>query len=138
MKYREEELKAIERLDRLTIGTIIQTTDIDNASLILHDKIILLNLISKQQKETSDNYFKYIKEKNKYDKLLVLYNKQKEEIEILTADLREMTISNEHKKKEWMPKSCLNGYVSKDKIRELRNEDNIDYVQFKLKELLEE
>ena len=28
--------------------------------------------------------------------------------------------------------------VSKDKISELRNEDNIDYVQFKLKELLEE
>ena len=56
--YSEEELKAIERLDRLTIGSIIQTTDIENASTIMYDKIILLNLITKQQKKIENSVSK--------------------------------------------------------------------------------
>ena len=56
--YSEEELKAIERLDRLTIGSIIQTTDIENASTIMYDKIILLNLINKQQKKIENSVSK--------------------------------------------------------------------------------
>ena len=58
MKYSEEELKAIGRLDRLTIGSIIQTTDIENASTIMYDKIILLNLINKQQKKIENSVSK--------------------------------------------------------------------------------
>ena len=58
--YSEEELNAIERLDRLTIGSIIQTTDIENASTIMYDKIILLNLINKQQKKIENSVSKDI------------------------------------------------------------------------------
>ena len=40
---------------------------------------IVLNLISKLQKEIKHNNFLYIKEKNKNEKLLICYNDQKKE-----------------------------------------------------------
>jgi hypothetical protein len=43
--------------------------------------------------------------------------KQSKEIEELTLDLEEMTKSNNHKKENWVHKSILNSYVSKDKIK---------------------
>ena len=43
--------------------------------------------------------------------------KQSKEIEELTLDLEEMTKSNNHKKENWVHKSILNSYISKDKIK---------------------
>lgn len=51
------------------------------------------------------------------DTLLNLIEKQSKEIEELTLDLEEMTKSNNHKKENWVHKSILNSYVSKDKIK---------------------
>lgn len=36
----------------------------------------------------------------------------------LEKDLHEMTISNNHKKENWIHKNCLNDYIPKSKIRE--------------------
>ena len=36
----------------------------------------------------------------------------------LEKDLHEMTISNNHKKENWVHKNCLNEYIPKSKIRE--------------------
>ena len=50
---------------------------------------------------------------------LIQENKElKEELEICETDLDEMTISNEHKKKEWVNKLVLNSYIPKSKVKE--------------------
>ena len=49
--------------------------------------------------------------------ILNLIEKQSKEIEELTLDLEEMTKSNNHKKENWVHKSILNSYISKDKIK---------------------
>jgi len=36
----------------------------------------------------------------------------------LEKDLHEMTISNNHKKENWIHKNCLNDYIPKSKIKE--------------------
>ena len=36
----------------------------------------------------------------------------------LEKDLHEMTISNNHKKENWIHKNCLNDYIPKTKIKE--------------------
>ena len=36
----------------------------------------------------------------------------------LEKDLHEMTISNNHKKENWIHKNCLNDYIRKSKIKE--------------------
>ena len=46
-----------------------------------------------------------------------IIRKQSKEIEELTLDLEEMTKSNNHKKENWVHKSILNSYISKDKIK---------------------
>ena len=51
--------------------------------------------------------------------ILNLIEKQAKEIEGLNLDLEEMTKSNNHKKENWVHKSILNSYVSKDKIKEI-------------------
>ena len=57
--------------------------------------------------------------------LLDLYNKEKEKNEIL-----EDTLNNSIDIRKY--------WISKDKIKELREIDNIDLIQFKIRELLEE
>ena len=61
--------------------------------------------------------------------VLNVINKQQKEIEELKQE------------KEYL--NCIiesdeDNYINKDKIRELREIDNIDLIQFKIKELLEE
>lgn len=72
---------------------------------------------------------------------LIQENKElKEELEICEADLDEMTISNEHKKKEWVNKLVLNSYIPKSKIKELlEHYKNTGYNELEevLQELLE-
>ena len=51
------------------------------------------------------------------EKILNLIEKQSKKIEELTLDLEEMTKSNNHKKENWVHKSILNSYISKDKIK---------------------
>ena len=64
----------------------------------------------------------------------------------LEKDLHEMTISNNHKKENWVHKNCLNEYIPKSKIKEkieelkeTADEDNQDdYIKIQvLKELAE-
>lgn len=69
----DEEKKAIEWLKLLVKTHKLKTQEVTKDE-------VLLNLIEKQAKEIKDNYFLYIKEKNNYDKLLVLYEKQQKEI----------------------------------------------------------
>lgn len=59
MEVSKEELKAIERLSKLTSGDISKTVKIEDASIILYDTLIVLNLITKQQKEI-DNMAEFI------------------------------------------------------------------------------
>lgn len=58
-------------------------------------------------------------------KLIANYNKEKEKNEIL-----EDTLNNSIDIRKY--------WISKDKIKELREIDNIDLIQFKIRELLEE
>lgn len=51
------------------------------------------------------------------DIIINLIEKQQDEIEELKLDLHEMTISNNLKKENWVPKKVLNSYVRKDKIK---------------------
>ena len=52
-----------------------------------------------------------------FSRIKNLIEKQSKEIEELTLDLEEMTKSNNHKKENWVHKSILNSYISKDKIK---------------------
>lgn len=92
---------------------------------------VVLNLTKKQQRE-----IKHQRQQRKYWR--DIFYEQQKEIKELTLDLEEMTKSNNHKLENWVHKNILNSYISKDKIRELREIDNIDLIQFKIKELLEE
>lgn len=66
--------------------------------------------------------------------LLNLIEKLQKENEELKLGLREMTISNEHKKKEWVHKAILNSYIPKQKIKDMT--DRIDYDIKKTKEII--
>lgn len=59
---------------------------------------------------------------------------QCEEIQKLKADLHEMYIINEHKKINWIPKSILNGYISKEKTKRVVEEviELIESKRFKI------
>ena len=70
-------------------NTYIEDTLVTRLQLTTEEAKILLNLIEKQQKE----------------------------IEELKLDLHEMTISNNHKKENWVCKEVLNSYIRKDKIK---------------------
>lgn len=126
MELSEEEKKAIEYLEnRLDI--------LHNNTQWATEKSIkvVLNLTKKQQRE-----IKHQRQQRKYWR--DIFYEQQKEIKELTLDLEEMTKSNNHKLENWVHKNILNSYISKDKIRELREIDNIDLIQFKIKELLEE
>ena len=126
MELTEEEKKAIEYLEnRLDI--------LHNNTQWATEKSIkvVLNLTKKQQRE-----IKHQRQQRKYWR--DIFYEQQKEIKELTLDLEEMTKSNNHKLENWVHKNILNSYISKDKIRELREIDNIDLIQFKIKELLEE
>ena len=126
MELSEEEKKAIEYLEnRLDI--------LHNNTQWATEKSIkvVLNLTEKQRKE-----IKHQRQQRKYWR--DIFYEQQKEIKELTLDLEEMTKSNNHKLENWVHKNILNSYISKDKIRELREIDNIDLIQFKIKELLEE
>lgn len=126
MELTEEEKKAIEYLEnRLDI--------LHNNTQWATEKSIkvILNLTEKQQRE-----IKHQRQQRKYWR--DIFYEQQKEIKELTLDLEEMTKSNNHKLENWVHKNILNSYISKAKIRELREIDNIDLIQFKIKELLEE
>lgn len=126
MELSEEEKKAIEYLEnRLDI--------LHNNTQWATEKSIkvVLNLTEKQRKE-----IKHQRQQRKYWR--DIFYEQQKEIKELTLDLEEMTKSNNHKLENWVHKNILNSYISKAKIRELREIDNIDLIQFKIKELLEE
>ena len=126
MELTEEEKKAIEYLEnRLDI--------LHNNTQWATEKSIkvILNLTKKQQRE-----IKHQRQQRKYWR--DIFYEQQKEIKELTLDLEEMTKSNNHKLENWVHKNILNSYISKAKIRELREIDNIDLIQFKIKELLEE
>lgn len=126
MELTEEEKKAIEYLEnRLDI--------LHNNTQWATEKSIkvVLNLTEKQQRE-----IKHQRQQRKYWR--DIFYEQQKEIKELTLDLEEMTKSNNHKLENWVHKNILNSYISKHKIRELRDIDNIDLIQFKIKELLEE
>ena len=74
--------------------------------------------IDKQEMQDKGTYKFYEFFEQSLDTVLNLITKQQKEVETLQADLHDMTLSNEHKKKEWIHKDCLNSYVSKDKIRD--------------------
>ena len=62
--------------------------------------------------------------------LLDLYQQEKEKNKLLIdGKFREVADKNSYIK---------DNYISKDKIKELREIDNIDLIQFKIRELLEE
>ena len=62
--------------------------------------------------------------------LYTSYNKEKEKNKLLIdGKFREVADKNSYIK---------DNYISKDKIKELREIDNIDLIQFKIRELLEE
>ena len=126
MELSEEEKKAIEYLEnRLDILH-------NNTQWATEKSIkIVLNLTKKQQRE-----IKHQRQQRKYWR--DIFYEQQKEIKELTLDLEEMTKSNNHKLENWVHKNILNSYISKAKIRELREIDNIDLIQFKIKELLEE
>ena len=73
----------------------------------------------------------------------------------LEKDLHEMTISNNHKKENWIHKNCLNEYIPKSKIKEnikeidqlieyekqygnVANRERLEFKKEVLQELLEE
>lgn len=71
----------------------------------------------KSEYETCDHYSSdLIIELDDAEIILNLIEKQSKDIEELILDLEEMTKSNNHKKENWVHKSILNSYVSKDKI----------------------
>jgi len=109
---------------------------------------ILLNLIENEQKgnknweEIYDEDQNYIGELN--DKILDLefkIKKQKKEIEELRKKNEPQPDCEEpvERTEEMVNVKWVNyNYISKDKIKELREIDNIDLIQFKIKELLGE
>lgn len=68
------------------------------------------------------------------ENLIKGYRELEEENEKLIQDLHEMTISNNHKKENWVHKNCLNGYIPKSKIKnkkeELEKEKEETYTKF--------
>ena len=54
-----------------------------------------------------------------FETILNLIKKLQNENKELKADLHEMTISNEHKKKEWVHKAILNSYIPKQQVKDL-------------------
>lgn len=54
-----------------------------------------------------------------FETILNLIKKLQNENNELKADLPEMIISNEHKKKEWVAKDVLNNYISKQQVKDL-------------------
>jgi len=84
----EEEKKAIDMLNKFRLEHKI--FNIRQADNLEENIKIVLNLIEILQRENEE----------------------------LKLDLHEMTISNEHKKKEWVHKAILNSYISKQKIKD--------------------
>ena len=77
--------------------------------------------------KVDDGYIKAVLNACKEAKNLI--EKQSKEIEELTLDLEEMTKSNNHKKENWVHKSILNSYISKDKIKAKIEEIDIEIQQ---------
>lgn len=91
-------------------------------SKLSEEEMEILEKLSKQ------NYFgdlPFLYYADLIGKLIANYNKEKEKNEIL-----EDTLNNSIDIRKY--------WISKDKIKELREIDNIDLIQFKIRELLEE
>ena len=85
---------------------------------ILTDYMLELNSDIQRAEEwvnTSADEEMYFALKNVLDKLEELQKENEE----LKSDLHEITVSNEHKRKEWIHESILNSYISKQRVKDL-------------------
>ena len=105
----------------------------------------LLSKILKDYKKIIDTQQKEIEEKTTIIMAGAKKVKQLEkEIEELTLGLEEMTKSNNHKKENWVHKNILDSYISKDKIKELKEKVEKEMISnpydfsYMINELLEE
>ena len=85
-----------------------------------YKRVLKENGILKEEKEQAWEEWNNL-EQGSYEteqKLKQQIKELQKENEELKLDLHEMTISNEHKKKEWIHKAILNSYIPKQKIKD--------------------
>lgn len=98
----------------------------------IEESINRINYIFEFQEKMSCQYVLQVDDTEAIKHLLFEYKRVQRENEELKADLHDMTISNEHKKKEWVHKAILNSYISKQKIK-----DKIEELELEIKEYIE-
>ena len=104
------------------ITAILDIEDLISLEHILSDykRVLKENGILKEEKEQAWEEWNNL-EQGSYEteqKLKQQIKESQKENEELKLDLHEMTISNEHKKKEWIHKAILNSYIPKQKIKD--------------------